>query len=214
MVAFTWVVASRYGDLPEADLTQLLGSVSHNGYFLSVTTFVTTVVCCALILGIIKLKKQAVVRDYLAIRVVTRRTMLKWIALLAGFIVLSDLITGLLGRPIVPEFMSEVYSTADPVWMIWVALIIAAPLFEETFFRGFLFRGFESSFMGTAGAVLLTAALWAVIHLQYDGYGVATIFCLGVLFGAARALTRSLLVPLGLHAAANLVATIEAWLLV
>jgi len=36
------------------------------------------------------------------------------------------------------------------------------------------------------------------------------IFCLGLLLGAARVHTGSLLLPLGLHAASNLEATIEA----
>jgi membrane protease YdiL (CAAX protease family) len=82
-------------------------------------------------------------------------------------------------------------------------------LFEETFFRGFVFKGFESGFMGPIGAVLATTGLWAAIHIQYDAYGIATVFCLGLLLGTARAMTGSLLVPLGLHATANLVATIE-----
>jgi membrane protease YdiL (CAAX protease family) len=122
----------------------------------------------------------------------------------------TDVTTSLLGRPIVPSFMSAMYATADPVWMIWVAMLIAAPLFEEMFFRGFLFEGFQSSLLGTVGTVIVTAGLWAVIHVQYDAYGIVTIFCLGLLFGAARAYTGSLLVPLGLHSAANLVATIQA----
>jgi hypothetical protein len=57
--------------------------------------------------------------------------------------------------------------------------------------------------------VLVTAGLWALMHIQYDAYGIATIFCLGVLLGFARARTGSLLVPLALHSVANLVATLE-----
>jgi uncharacterized protein len=205
-----WVVASRDERLSESELAQFLASGAENGYFLSLATFVSTVVGVGLILGIIKLKKHSILSDYLAIRPVPPRTMLRWIGLLAGFILLSDLMTSLLGRPIVPSFMSAVYATADPVWMIWVALIIAAPLLEETFFRGFLFRGFESSFLGPVGAVVVTAGLWALLHVQYDAYGMATISLIGLLLGAARVATGSLLVPLGLHAAANLVATIEA----
>jgi len=106
--------------------------------------------------------------------------------------------------------MSAAYATATPVWTIWVAFVLAAPLFEEIFFRGFLFKGLESSFMGPIGAVFATAGLWAVIHIQYDAYEIATILCLGLLLGAARVFTGSLLVPLGLHAFANLVATTEA----
>jgi len=97
--------------------------------------------------------------------------------------------------------------------MIWVAFIIAAPLFEEIFFRGFLFKGLESSFMGPLGAVLVTSGIWAGIHLQYDLYGMGTVFCLGLLIGAARVVTASIVVPLVLHAVASLVATIEVAIL-
>lgn len=207
------VVVSRNRNLSESELMKLFISAGEDGYLLSLATFATTVVGCGLIVGVIKLKKGSVLTEYLCIRSVSLRKMLRWIGLLAGLIVLSDSITTLLGRPIVPPFMSTVYATADPPWMLWIALIIAAPLFEEAFFRGFLFKGFESSFMGPIGAVLVTAGLWAVIHVQYDAYGVTTIFCGGLLLGAARVFTGSLLVPLGLHAAASLVATIEAAIL-
>ena len=206
-------VVSRNGNLSQSALEQLFISAVGNGHFISLATFVTTVVCCGLIVGVIKLKKGSVLSEYLCIRPVSPKTMLKWIGLLAGFIVVSDLITTSLGRPIVPDFMSVAYATANPVWTIWFALIIAGPLFEEIFFRGFLFKGFESSFMGPIGAVLVTAGLWAVIHGQYGAYEITTILCLGLLLGAARVLTGSLLVPLGLHAASNLVATIEAAIL-
>lgn len=207
------VVVSRETNLSESDVMELFISAGENGNLLSLATFVTAVVCCGLIVGVIKLKKASQLTNYLSIKPVSLRVMLRWIGLLAGFIVLSDSITALLGRPIVPPFMSAAYATASPVWVIWVAVIIAAPLFEETFFRGFLFKGLESSFMGPIGAVLVTAGLWAVIHLQYDAYGVATIFFLGLLLGAARVFTASLLVPLGLHAAASLVAVIEVAIL-
>lgn len=213
VVTIVVVAVFQKKKLSESELRAVLISAGENGYFLSLATFVTTIVCCGLIVGVIKLKKGSVLTEYLCIRSVPFRVVLKWIGLTVGFLILSDLITILLGRRVVPDFMSAVYATASPVWMLWLALIIAAPLFEETFFRGFLFRGLESSFMGPVGAILVTAGLWATIHIQYDAYGVATIFFFGLLIGAARVLTRSLLVPLELHAAASLVATIEAAIL-
>ena len=203
-------VISRKANLSASDIERLLSSAAEDGYLLSLATFVTTVVCCGLVVGVIKLKKGSTLIEYLCIRPVSLGTMLKWIGLLAGFMVLSDLITTSLGRPIVPDFMSRAYATASPVWTIWIALILAAPLFEEIFFRGVLFKGLESSFLGPIGAVLVTAGLWAAIHIQYDAYEIATILCLGLLLGTARVFTGSLLVPLGLHAFANFVATTEA----
>ncbi len=200
--------------LSETQLAAFMKSSGESGYILSVTTLVTALVCCSLIVGVIKLKKGSVLADYLRLRPVPLRTMARWAGYAVGMMVLSDLLTTFLGRPIVPDVMLAMYATASPVWLFWLALVIAAPLFEETFFRGFLFRGLESSFIGPIGTIVVTAALWAVIHVQYDAYGIATVFAMGLLFGAARAFTGSLLVPLGLHALTNLASTIEAAVLV
>lgn len=55
----------------------------------------------------------------------------------------------------------------------------------------------------------MTAALWAMIHLQYDAYGIATIFVGGILVGLARLKTGSVLLCVMMHAMMNLVATIQ-----
>ena len=196
-----------------SELEQAFVSAATDGFVLSVSTFVTTILCTGLVIGIIKLKKDTVLKEYLGIRPVTFTTMLLWIGILAVFIVLANMIALALGRPIVPEFVSAIYASAHPMWMLWVALIIAAPLFEEVFFRGFLFQGFASSFMGPVGAVFVTSGLWASIHTQYDTHDKLVIFCLGLLLGAARVRTGSLLAPLGMHAAGNLESTLETALL-
>lgn len=201
------------GHLSESELMQIFDSAGKDGFLISISTLATTVVCVLLITGLIKLKNGSVLTEYLAIRPIPRKAMLKWICLLVGFVILSDSMTAFLGRPIVPEFMSAAYATADPVWIIWLALVVAAPLFEETFFRGFLFKGLESSFIGPIGAVLVTSLFWSIIHVQYDAYGIATIFLIGLILGTARAMTGSLLVPMVLHAASNLIATIETMVL-
>src|SRR5439155_16450392 len=125
VVTIVLVVVSRGGNrnLSESELIKLFSLAGEDGYLLSLATFATTVVGCALIIGAIKLKKGSVVTAYLCIRAVSLRTILTWIGLLAALLVLSDSITTMLGRPIVPPFMSAVYATADPLWMIWVALI-------------------------------------------------------------------------------------------
>jgi membrane protease YdiL (CAAX protease family) len=196
-------------DLTEQQFQTLLESAESNGVVVSVSTIGTALVCLPLIVGIVKLKRHSNVVDYLALRAVPARSLALWLCALAGFIVLSDGLTVFLGRPVVPEFMTAVYTSAHPVWLIWFALVVAAPAFEETFFRGFLFKGFASSFIGPIGAVAVPAGLWAVVHTQYDLYGIGTVFCMGVLFGLARALSGSLLVPLAMHAASNVVSGIE-----
>src|SRR5262245_47312993 len=197
------------GPLSESELSEKIASTAYNGNVLSLTIVLTSLVCLSLLVGVAKLKSGSVLKEYFAIKAVSFKTMVNWIGLLAVILVLSDLITRSLERPIVPEFMSSAYATANPLLPFWFALVVAAPLFEEAFFRGFLLKGLELSFLGPVGAVVMTAGLWAAIHLQYGALEIALIFCLGLLLGTARVLSGSLLVPLGLHAITNLAATIE-----
>jgi uncharacterized protein len=209
-IAVIVAVILRAPDLNEQELARQLAGVEKDGTVLSIATYCSTIICCGAIAIAIAAKSGARLRDYLCLNPVSVRAAVLWIGGLVVLLVLLDLLTGALNKPIVPEFVATVYKSAHPVWTIWIATVIAAPLFEETFFRGFLLKGFESTIMGPAGAVVVTSALWAGIHLQYDLYGIGTIFFLGLIFGAARVFTRSLYLPLAMHAVTNMIATGEA----
>jgi membrane protease YdiL (CAAX protease family) len=196
------------GPLTESELGDRIASAAKNGNALSLTIVVTSVACLGLVVGAAKLKRGSMLKEYFAIKLVPLKTMLKWMGLLAVILVLFDLVTHFLGRSIVPDFMPGAYASANPLLPFWFALVVAAPLFEEAFFRGFLFKGLELS-LGPSGAIVVTAGLWAAIHLQYGALEIVFIFCLGLLLGTARVLSGSLLVPFGLHAITNLGATIE-----
>ena len=205
------VIRSPNGFSPsDPGFEDLLAAAAQNGTLISIATLITAVVCCGLIAGVVKLKKGSTVGEYLSLGGVPVRTYLNWLGATAVLVVLTDLTTTALGRPVVPEFMSEVYATAQPVWLLWIALVVGAPLFEETFFRGFLLAGLKDSVLRPAGAVVATSVLWSLLHLQYDAFGILTVFAMGLLFGLARIRTGSLLVPMVLHAAVNLTATIQA----
>lgn len=208
-VALQIVTVVTLARLPDSGSEGEFTRLAEDGTLFSAATFVTTAFCCPLIVWIINLKRNSRIRDYLALQIVAPATALRWLGALAIVLVASDVLTLSLGRPIVPESMSALYASANPKWMFWIALVIAAPLFEELFFRGFLFKGLEASFLDTVGTIVITAGAWAIIHLQYDAYGIATVFVLGLLLGAARAYAGTLFLPLGMHSLANLVAGIE-----
>jgi membrane protease YdiL (CAAX protease family) len=201
------------GDLSEEQFESLLLAAQSNGTIFSVATLASALLCIPLIGIVAKLKKGSRLAVYLALRVVPLRTFARWLGLLIAYVVLTDALTLALGRPIVPEFMASSYASAKPAWLLWLAFVLFAPAFEETFFRGFLFKGLAQSLLGVYGAIALTALLWAALHLQYDAFGMTIIFFLGILLGLARATTGSLLVPLGMHAFANVVASAEAMFL-
>lgn len=212
-LAWGLLVAALFLGTQVVTAVALADKAGADGYLLSLGTLASALVCVPILFGIARLKPGANLRDYFALRGVPARTLLAWMGATLVLLTLSDGLTWLLGKPIVPEFMRLMHETGEPLWLLWLALAVAAPLFEETFFRGFLFTGFSASAAGPAGAVVLTSALWAAIHLQYDLYGIATLFVLGVVFGLARLRTGSLYVPLALHAMTNLVAAAQAaWL--
>jgi len=183
--------------------------IEQNGAFLALATLFTTVTTVGLCWLFAWVRQGIKAGDYLAVRRIDRRTLLKFCLALIALGVVSDGLTWLLGRPIVPEFMVRVYATAGFPPLLWLALIVAGPIAEETFFRGFLFAGFARSPLKGGGAIVLTALLWSVIHQQYDVYGVVSIFVAGLLLGYARLRTNSLFPSIAMHALMNLIATVE-----
>ncbi|MCC6490476.1 MAG: CPBP family intramembrane metalloprotease [Candidatus Hydrogenedentes bacterium] len=150
--------------------------------------------------------------DYIRLTRPSARALLSWTALAVAFMVSSDALRLALGMPLVPDEVVAWYQSAVSPPLLWFALVIAAPAFEESFFRGFMLRGFAASSIGPWGAVVLTALFWALLHIQYDLFGVATIFVFGLMLGAAQLRTGSLYVPLAMHALNNAVSTFEtAW---
>ncbi len=202
-------IGINYGDVAAPEFEQLMTELQFNGVVISICTFASLLVCGLAILGIVKLKKNSSIKHYLGFLPVSRRDLIFWLVVMSGLIVVSDLITFSLGKPIVPEFMTSVYASTEQTWLLWIALIIAAPLFEELFFRGFVISGIAPTVLGPIGAVVISAASWAAIHFQYDLYCITSIFVMGLALGTARIKTGSILLTIGLHSFANLIATIE-----
>jgi membrane protease YdiL (CAAX protease family) len=112
-------------------------------------------------------------------------------------------------RPVVHDFMRDAYTTADPLWLLWLAVVVAAPAFEEIFYRGFLYYGLAGSRLGVTGATVISALAFASIHIQYELFEITVVFAMGILLAIARQRTGSILVPIGMHALNNFVATVE-----
>ena len=108
--------------------------------------------------------------------------------------------------------MVDTYSTIGWPPLLWMAVIGFAPAFEETFFRGFLFVGLQNSRIGIVGTILFTSLVWALVHIQYDIYGMATVLVLGIVLGIVRLKTRSLWGSLLIHSMWNFVAILGTML--
>jgi membrane protease YdiL (CAAX protease family) len=143
-----------------------------------------------------------------------RRRVVAWTLATAAFMAGYELAARLLERPPLPDFLVEMHATAGWLPGLLVAVVVLAPVAEEVLFRGFLLPGLAAGPAGGAGAVVATALLFAVIHLQYDLFDMTGVCGLGLLLGAARWHSGSLWLPVGLHMAVNLLAAAQlVWVL-
>jgi membrane protease YdiL (CAAX protease family) len=182
------------------------------GDLLASSTIVSAVLCSTLVLFVVWTRSRSRSRDTLGLAAPSAAGLAGWLGLTGLLILASDTLTTSLGRPIVPEFMDDIVGSAQHPVLLWLAIVIAAPVFEELFVRGFLLEGLRRGRLGDAGAIVVTSVFWASIHLQYGLYEIATICVFGLVLGLARLRGGSLWVPIAMHIAANLVATVQATL--
>ncbi len=183
--------------------------IVESGFYLALATFLSGITGTALIIWITRYYQGGSFLEYLGLTRISLKQLGFWLAICVIYLILSDTCTYLLNRPIVPEYMFNAVKTARFPLLLYIALIVAAPVFEELFFRGFLLKGFSLSWVKPVGAVVLTSLCWSLLHLQYDWYGILLIFLGGLLYGFARLRTGSIYVTIAMHAFQNIVATVE-----
>ena len=187
---------------------QLLGSIETDAFLLSLSVIGSAIIVVPLVFGIAKLKRGSVLKEYFDLKRFSWKTFWSWIAVLILLLLFEGYAIEALGAEEIPNFMMNIeFPSVSSMWLLLFAVTFMAPLIEEVVFRGFLLKGFSNSFMGVYGAIIVTSALWALIHLQYEFAYVAVIFVVGLVFGYARIRTNSLLVPMMMHFFMNLVAS-------
>lgn len=97
--------------------------------------------------------------------------------------------------------------SASGLALFFVLAVLMAPVFEEMFFRGFLFRGFANSWGWRWGAVA-SGAVFGLAHLQPDVF--VPLFALGFALAWVYHRTGSLWTSITLHAVFNCISVL-AW---
>jgi len=129
------------------------------------------------------------------------------LALAAVYLVsfLHDLVV----HPRQQDIIGEFPRTGGGIVLFVILAVVLAPLFEEIFFRGFLFRGFSSSWGWVAGACV-SAAIFGIAHLQIDVF--VPLFALGLALAWVYKRTGSLWTSIAFHALFNALSVL-AWAL-
>jgi membrane protease YdiL (CAAX protease family) len=83
-----------------------------------------------------------------------------------------------------------------------LAVSLLGPIAEELVFRGWFF-GLLTKRVGTLLTIIATAVGWALLHYTYTWTIILVVLVDGILLGMARWKTRSVYVPIVMHALYN-----------
>jgi membrane protease YdiL (CAAX protease family) len=157
--------------------------------------------------------KGASATDYLGLRWPRRSDLIFGVCATIGLIVAGDALSWVIGRDIVTPFQSDIYRTAAAsgvLPLLWFAVVVVTPLGEEMLFRGFLFRGWLLAQRDVWPVIVITALLWAIMHLQYDWYVIGQVFVSGLLLSGLRWASGSTILTIMLHGLINFEGMLES----
>lgn len=174
-------------------------------------SLVLTATSSALMLGVVWLflrTKKFKIRDFGFKRPTRNNLVLAAVAYVCYFFIF--LTSVLLLTAFVPAFnadeVQDVGFTGAQGWQLilaFISLVIIAPIAEELFFRGFLYRGLRRSWPVWIAAVV-TSGLFALAHGQWN-VGV-DVFVLSLALIYVYQKTNNLWLCIGMHATKNLLA--------
>jgi uncharacterized protein len=203
-VAIEWFLGGAVPWDPQALAT--------HGPFVAVVTIGAAIVPLAVIAFAVR-SAGCGLSEYLGLHFPERRYLWFGLLTLAVLIPLVDLFSWLAGYAVTPSFVIDIYRSARDsggLFLLIVALVVAAPVVEEVVFRGFLLPGLAASPLGSGGAILFTSIFWALLHVQYQPFYLLQIIVLGIVFGWLRLKSGSTLLTIILHGLLNFVAMAQA----
>lgn len=129
-----------------------------------------------------------------------------------GMMLVAEFFTGQI--PVTGPFFEKMYEyfsqlmeqVSGDLYIMLATTVVMAPIFEEIVFRGIIQKGMINKGMKPGKAILITALVFGLIHgnpWQFVGA-----ILLGYVLGLAFYKTKSLLLPILLHAFNNLCGTV------
>jgi uncharacterized protein len=212
MAVVAWFVLRQNGPLDVAGAIQVLGG--------GLTISLSVITGLPAVLGALWLAIRisgTPFADYLALRWTSFRNIATGVGALVLLVLAWELLSRAVGRESTPGFMMDVLKSAradGALWLLLVAFCVAAPISEEFFARGFLYRGWSETFLRVPGAIVLSSVVWTALHLQYDWFFFGEVFSIGLLLGYLRYRYQSTWLTVIVHGLNNLAAVVQTLLLV
>ena len=205
LLALTWYYGAGLAQLPD---------FSGNGVAVSLVILVSTPVQVTLLVLMARQTGDSAAH-YLGFIAPRRSDVVVGILSVVAFIALGDAVSWLIGQDIVTPFQSDIYRTAAAAgWLpvLWLVVVVVTPIGEEALFRGFLFRGWLREPRDAWPVIVISALLFAAVHVQYDFLVIAQVFVFGLLLGFFRWASGSIILTMLMHALVNFEGMLETLL--
>ncbi len=207
---FTLIDLAKAG-VDEKNVQEVIKGMEFNGLMIGIASLVSMpfLIGGCWLFSAIRGKHGITVREYLGLKSMGWKSWILWpMVTYAVMFVIGHLLI-MMGAPEENPWMKDMAEKVTDFWFLVVAVVFCAPIVEEFLFRGFMFKGWMHSRIGVPGTILATSFLWTIIHIQYDLYGLAAIFSLGILLGTVRYISKSIWAPIWIHFLNNVLATYE-----
>ncbi len=140
---------------------------------------------------------------YLSIKSCSKRDIITWVLASIALWVLMALLGVVADLP-EEEFMLMVRDSNTSPLLIFIVICVFAPVVEELVFRGFLFRRFQQTWLASTGSLIVTCALFTLVHgAQYTLVGLVFILIIAVYLALIRWKTRNTSLCIIAHATNN-----------
>ena len=205
-------------DINSENMLEVGASISQqlalDGDFNAINYLLTALCLSPLIFTFANRKKITTAAAYLGFdKRPNRSTFINFNLAIFGYFIFSYFASSALSIQ-TPQSMIDIYNSTDYLWLLFIAVVLAAPIFEELLFRGFIYKGLASSPLGIAGSIIITSILFTLIHCgQYDLSILIILFPLAVIIGLSRYRSGGIYLPIYLHFVNNLYSSVHMYLL-
>ena len=130
-------IAVNYGDVSESEIASLMEQLLFDGTVISLATLSTFIIGSLVIVGIIKFKKHSQLSPYLGLTLPSRQQLRYWLTIFISLLLFSELLSYLFDKNEPHEFMVSVYTTAEPLWLLPITMVVAARCLRNCFLEVF-----------------------------------------------------------------------------
>jgi membrane protease YdiL (CAAX protease family) len=193
--------------------TEISQKLALDGDFNAINYLLTALSLSPLIFHFANRKKVSTAAAYLGFdKYPNKATFINFNLAIFGYFIFSYFASNALGIE-TPQSMIDIYNSTDYLLLLFIAVVIAAPIFEELLFRGFIYKGLERSPIGIVGTIIITSILFTMIHSgQYNLSILLILFPLAVIIGLSRYRSGGIYLPIYLHFVNNLYSSVHMYL--